>query len=742
MEVLPLTGGSGRHRRAAAAAERRWAGRAAGRPRPRRDGPGGRPARRAGPAAGRARRCSRCGPARCCSLSVSVLRRVAHPAGLPAAADHLGGPGAGRRRATSPSSGPTSSGTPPGTTRATGTCCSRCGTPTVASAAGQARMDGPRRGRRREGRHRVPLRLERPQRGRDPRPRPGGGAHRRSGSRSPVLAPGEESEVTADYVTIAGRSVPVPYNGSVARVSFGPRSASRVRRWIREGDFDVLHVHSPVTPSLGMMACWSALGPIVATFHAAIDGRSRLMSSGRLDPAGHAGEGPGADRRQRGGPPHRRRAPRWRRGPRAQRCRRRAVRRCAASGRSGPAPAPSRSSAGSTSRARAWRCCWTRSRRSSTTTRRCGCCVAGPGETDALDDLPTEVRDRVHAAGPGERAGEGRAAVLGRPVRRARTSVGRASGSCCSRRWPRAARCWRATSWRSRTCSTAVGAAPSSAPATRRHWPWRRPACWPTTRRRAELVAAGTRAGQGVRLGAGGAPGRRGLRDGRRPRREGARGRPAGPGHVRRTAAPVASSAGDTRHDRLGVDALVCSSSRCCCWASTCAASRRAWTGCTSRVEVSAADSRRPPGAARGPDPGGGAARLDSIRRVRCCCSTPRRPLSTPSAPDRCASPPRATLSAALRAVFDDEDTVDGAGRGPRRPQPLVELARGDARRRPGETLRQRRRQGGGRRASASHRAGAAPRWARAVAAESRPRRRAARGVGSVRPRLRIAWTT
>lgn len=95
-----------------------------------------------------------------------------------------------------------------------------------------------------------------------------------------VLAPGDEAESIADYVTLVGRSIPVPYNGSVARVSFGPRSASRVRRWIREGDFDVLHVHSPVTPSLGMMACWSAIGPIVATFHAAIDGRSRMMSSG------------------------------------------------------------------------------------------------------------------------------------------------------------------------------------------------------------------------------------------------------------------------------------------------------------------------------------------------------------------------------------------------------------------------------------------------------------------------------
>jgi phosphatidylinositol alpha-mannosyltransferase len=96
-----------------------------------------------------------------------------------------------------------------------------------------------------------------------------------------VLAPGDDDpeEPYPAYVTVIGRTIPVPYNGSVARVLFGPRSASRVRRWIREGDFDVLHVHSPVTPSIGMMACWSAIGPIVATFHAAIDGRSRMMTS-------------------------------------------------------------------------------------------------------------------------------------------------------------------------------------------------------------------------------------------------------------------------------------------------------------------------------------------------------------------------------------------------------------------------------------------------------------------------------
>ena len=74
--------------------------------------------------------------------------------------------------------------------------------------------------------------------------------------------------------------MPIPFNGSIARVQFGPLSASRVRRWLREGEFDVLHVHSPVSPSLGMLACWSAIGPIVATFHASLEGRSRVMTAG------------------------------------------------------------------------------------------------------------------------------------------------------------------------------------------------------------------------------------------------------------------------------------------------------------------------------------------------------------------------------------------------------------------------------------------------------------------------------
>jgi phosphatidylinositol alpha-mannosyltransferase len=62
----------------------------------------------------------------------------------------------------------------------------------------------------------------------------------------------------------------------VARLSFGFLSVSRVRRWLHQGGFDVLHVHEPGIPSLSLLACWVASGPIVATVHTAIP-RSRVL---------------------------------------------------------------------------------------------------------------------------------------------------------------------------------------------------------------------------------------------------------------------------------------------------------------------------------------------------------------------------------------------------------------------------------------------------------------------------------
>ncbi|MFE9249422.1 glycosyltransferase family 4 protein [Streptomyces sp. NPDC007088] len=98
----------------------------------------------------------------------------------------------------------------------------------------------------------------------------------RLGHEVSVLAPADEDTPLPPYVVSAGRAVPVPYNGSVARLNFGFLSAARVRRWLQQGHFDVIHIHEPSSPSLGLLTCWAARGPIVATFHTS-NPRSRAM---------------------------------------------------------------------------------------------------------------------------------------------------------------------------------------------------------------------------------------------------------------------------------------------------------------------------------------------------------------------------------------------------------------------------------------------------------------------------------
>jgi len=93
-----------------------------------------------------------------------------------------------------------------------------------------------------------------------------------------VLAPADEDAELPPYVVAAGRAVPLPYNGSVARIAFGPVAVARVRRWLARGKFDVLHVHEPMALSLSLLAVLSARGPVVATFHTAMI-RSRALSA-------------------------------------------------------------------------------------------------------------------------------------------------------------------------------------------------------------------------------------------------------------------------------------------------------------------------------------------------------------------------------------------------------------------------------------------------------------------------------
>ena len=97
-----------------------------------------------------------------------------------------------------------------------------------------------------------------------------------------VLAPVINEENSPDYVTSAGKPIAIPYNGAVARVLFGPIAFARVRQWIANGNFDLLHLHEPAIPSISLLACWAAEGPMVGTFHAAAKRQKAIFAIGPI----------------------------------------------------------------------------------------------------------------------------------------------------------------------------------------------------------------------------------------------------------------------------------------------------------------------------------------------------------------------------------------------------------------------------------------------------------------------------
>ena len=107
-----------------------------------------------------------------------------------------------------------------------------------------------------------------------------------SGHNVSVLAPAIDESKLPDYVVNAGKPISIPYNGAVARVLFGPVAFARVRQWISQGDFDLLHLHEPAIPSISLLACWAADGPMVGTFHAAAKRQKIIFAIGPiLEPA-------------------------------------------------------------------------------------------------------------------------------------------------------------------------------------------------------------------------------------------------------------------------------------------------------------------------------------------------------------------------------------------------------------------------------------------------------------------------
>jgi phosphatidylinositol alpha-mannosyltransferase len=70
------------------------------------------------------------------------------------------------------------------------------------------------------------------------------------------------------YVIPVGRSVIVPANGALPNIVLSPSTIFRIRRLLDRERFDVVHVHEPMTPAIGVATLAFARVPLVATFHA------------------------------------------------------------------------------------------------------------------------------------------------------------------------------------------------------------------------------------------------------------------------------------------------------------------------------------------------------------------------------------------------------------------------------------------------------------------------------------------
>src|SRR3954468_163573 len=70
-----------------------------------------------------------------------------------------------------------------------------------------------------------------------------------------------------EWLVPLGGTIGWPSNGAVSNLAGTPSGVARLRRELRAGGFDVVHIHEPVAPTIGWDALTSANAPLVGTFH-------------------------------------------------------------------------------------------------------------------------------------------------------------------------------------------------------------------------------------------------------------------------------------------------------------------------------------------------------------------------------------------------------------------------------------------------------------------------------------------
>ncbi|MBI2861991.1 MAG: glycosyltransferase family 4 protein [Chloroflexi bacterium] len=84
-----------------------------------------------------------------------------------------------------------------------------------------------------------------------------------------IIAPSsQDAEVLeAERVYKVGRVVPIPSNGSVARITLSIHLAWRLRSFLEREHFDVIHLHEPLVPSLPLTVLFLSHSLNIGTFH-------------------------------------------------------------------------------------------------------------------------------------------------------------------------------------------------------------------------------------------------------------------------------------------------------------------------------------------------------------------------------------------------------------------------------------------------------------------------------------------
>jgi phosphatidyl-myo-inositol alpha-mannosyltransferase len=94
---------------------------------------------------------------------------------------------------------------------------------------------------------------------------------RRNGHEVDIITSHLDGAPPQDNVIRLGRSVPLFMNGSQSRITVGRTLRRDMRQVLRDGRYDIVHVHSPLTPVLPLLAIAEADVPVIGTFHTYFD---------------------------------------------------------------------------------------------------------------------------------------------------------------------------------------------------------------------------------------------------------------------------------------------------------------------------------------------------------------------------------------------------------------------------------------------------------------------------------------